>query len=75
MTSLPNELLQLSIAERIDLVQAIWDSIAAESHMPQLSDAKRRELQRRAAEDDAFPDDALPWEVVKAGILSRLGSP
>ena len=62
---------KLSRDERITLVQDIWDSIAAE-RPPQISEARRRELERRAAEDDANPDDVIPWEVVKADALARL---
>jgi putative addiction module component (TIGR02574 family) len=37
-----------------------------------LTDAQRRELERRVAEDDASPDDVVPWEQVKAQAHSRL---
>jgi putative addiction module component (TIGR02574 family) len=50
--------------ERLALVQALWDSIAAEG--PHLTDAQRAELDRRIAEDDANPGDVIPWEQVKA---------
>lgn len=51
--------------ERLALVQALWDSIAAEGQ-PLLSDAQRAELGRRADEDDANPGDVIPWDQVKA---------
>lgn len=57
---------------RIALVHEIWDSIAAESAGSHLTEAQRRELERRAAEDDAHPDDVIPWEEVKAKALARL---
>jgi putative addiction module component (TIGR02574 family) len=50
--------------ERLALVQALWDSIAAEG--PHLTDSQRAELDRRIADDDANPDDVIPWEQVKA---------
>ncbi len=50
--------------ERLALVQALWDSIAADG--PHLTDSQRAELERRADEDDANPDDVIPWEEVKA---------
>ena len=37
-----------------------------------LSENQREELERRAAEDDAAPDDVIPWEQVKAAALGRL---
>lgn len=39
---------------------------------PTLTDAQRSELERRADEDDAAPDDAVPWEVVKAQARAKL---
>jgi putative addiction module component (TIGR02574 family) len=63
---------RLTREERIALVQEIWDTIAAEPHQPLLSEARREELRRRAAEDDADPDDVVPWEQVKAQTLGRL---
>ena len=50
--------------ERLALVHALWDSIAADG--PHLTESQRAELDRRIAEDDANPDDAIPWEQVKA---------
>jgi putative addiction module component (TIGR02574 family) len=63
---------RLSREQRIALVLEIWDTIAAEPSQPLLTEAQRRELERRVAEDDASPDDVVPWEQVKAQALSRL---
>jgi putative addiction module component (TIGR02574 family) len=74
MPPLPEDFQHLSVPERIALAQALWDSIADQPRPP-LSEAKRAELARRAAEDDARPDEAVPWEKAKADILARLGRP
>jgi putative addiction module component (TIGR02574 family) len=58
--------------QRIALALDIWETIAAETGQPLLSDAQRQELERRIAEDDANPDDVIPWEQVKSQTLSRL---
>ncbi len=63
---------RLSVEDRIALATAIWDSIAAESHPPLLTDVQRRELERRVAEDDASPNDVIPWEQVESETLARL---
>jgi putative addiction module component (TIGR02574 family) len=63
---------QLSREQRIALVQEIWESIAAEAAPTLLTEAQRRELQRRVAEDDANPAEVVPWEQVKAQTLARL---
>ncbi len=62
---------RLTRDQRIALVQEIWATIAAEPYQPLLTDAQRQELERRVAEDDANPDDVIPWEQVKAQALSR----
>jgi putative addiction module component (TIGR02574 family) len=64
---------QLPRADRLELVKELWDSIAAEGPPP-LTDAQSNELRRRAAEDDASPDDVIPWEQVKARTAARLRS-
>jgi putative addiction module component (TIGR02574 family) len=65
-------ILELSIPERIQLAQDIWDSIAAESEKLPLSDAHREELDRRLAAYRADPTAGSSWEVVRARI--RKGS-
>jgi putative addiction module component (TIGR02574 family) len=41
------ELLKLPVAERIKLVEVIWDSIAAAPEALQLTEVEREELDRR----------------------------
>jgi putative addiction module component (TIGR02574 family) len=63
---------RLPVEERLRLVEEIWDSIAADSAAVPLTDAQRTELQKRIEEDDANPDDVMPWEQVEASTLARL---
>ena len=65
---------KLSREERLVLVQELWDSIAAEPGPSLLTDAQRKELLRRADEDDANPDEGIPWEEVKAKARARFKS-
>lgn len=65
---------QLSVDERIELVQAIWDSITPEPHPPFISEAQRRELDARLAAHAADPNDVVPWEQIKSDALARFGS-
>ncbi len=51
---------KLSIAERIALVQAIWDSIAGEVESLPLAEAQRQEIDRRLAAHRANPQAAIP---------------
>jgi putative addiction module component (TIGR02574 family) len=64
---------RLTLDERIALAEELWASIAAESKPGSfLTDAKRAELDRRLAEDDANPGDVIPWEQVRDEALARL---
>ena len=63
---------KLSVADRIALVQAIWDSIATEAESSPLTDAQRQEVDRRLAAHRANPQAAIAWEQVEAEALARL---
>lgn len=63
---------QMNLEERLELVQAIWDSIAESEELPPLSDALRAELDRRLADHEANPGAAIPWEQVRDEALARL---
>jgi putative addiction module component (TIGR02574 family) len=72
--SLLAELLQLSPEERIELAEDLWDSVAASpDSMPGLTEEQIAECERRLAEHDRDPSRAVPWEEVRARLLSRLG--
>lgn len=64
-------LLKLPVSERLRLVEAIWDSIAAHPEAIALSDSEREELDRRWAECLQNPDAGSPWSEVKARLISR----
>ena len=69
------ELRKLSVAERIQLAEDLWDSIALQpADVPGLTDAQRQELRRRLGEHENDPSAAVPWEQVRAEMMSpRLG--
>lgn len=69
---MPDGFEKLSVDERIALVQAIWDSIADEVEASSLTEAQRREVDRRLAAHRANPQSAIPWEQVEAEALARL---
>ena len=60
---------RLSVAERLALVEELWDSIAAATP---LTEPQRAELDRRLADHDAHPDDVVSWGEVKSSIQARL---
>ena len=63
---------RLGVQERLDLVEEIWDSIAADSRDVPLTSAQRTELDRRIEDCDATPDEVVPWADVKANAVERL---
>lgn len=64
-------ILELPVTQRIEIVQEILDSIAAEALRPPLSEEFRQELRRRREDARNNPDDGIPWEEVKAAALAR----
>ena len=62
------EILALPVAERVRLVEAIWDSISAVPEALPLTDWQRQELDRRLAEFEANPDEGSTLEEVFARI-------
>lgn len=62
---------RMSIDDRLALVQEIWDSITTAPEQLPLTDAQRRELERRLAAHAADPQNVIPWEEVKAQALAR----
>ena len=61
-------LLQLSVAERIELVQDLWDSVAMESATQVLSPSEVTEITQRLAEHTAHPHDVVPWSEVRRSL-------
>jgi putative addiction module component (TIGR02574 family) len=61
----------LSVEDRLQLVEAIWDSIADDAEQIPVTDAQRQELERRLADDLANPDDVISWDEVEAQALAR----
>ena len=64
---------RLGVDERLALVEEIWASICIDAKAFPLTETQREELDRRIADDDAFPDDVVPWDEIKASARSRLG--
>jgi len=64
ITATLNEIVTLKVEDRIRLVQAIWDSIAAEQAYPELTEEQKEELDNRIAESDLNPDNVMTWEEV-----------
>jgi putative addiction module component (TIGR02574 family) len=62
------EILKLSVAERIELVEAIWDSIAMTPESLPVTPAQKRELDRRLAEYRKNPGAGRTWEEIRDSL-------
>ena len=63
---------QLPLGERIQLIEALWDTVP-EGEMPPLSDEWAAEIQRRSAEYNVGDVQTTPWEEIRADALRRAG--
>lgn len=68
----PDELRQLSIAERLELMESIWNSLAEMPDDLDVRDWHKQELDKRLAAHAADPSTAEPWSEVKVKILDAL---
>ena len=70
-SALLEEASRLEVAERIELVEAIWESLSADLHSQPVPTAHREELDRRLADFDAHPDTGSSWDEVRARLERR----
>jgi len=63
--------LTLSIPERIQLVEDIWDTIAADAQFIELTEDEKRIIDERLEAYHRNPDLGSPWEDVYKRVLSR----
>jgi len=61
----------LSIPERIQLVEDIWDTIAAEAEAIELTEDEKRIIDERLEAYHRNPDVGSPWKDVYKRIVSR----
>lgn len=65
------DLLELSIPERIQLVEDIWDTIAAQADTLELSAEEKIVIDRRLDEYHKNPEAGSPWEDVFKRIANK----
>jgi putative addiction module component (TIGR02574 family) len=67
MSDLRNRIESLSPAEKIELLDVLWESLEADE-VP-LTDVQRAELDYRIARHEQNPSDVIPWEKSKRAYL------
>jgi putative addiction module component (TIGR02574 family) len=65
---------QLPLDARIQLIEALWDTVP-EDALPPLSDEWLAEINQRSAEYDAGSVQPIPWEQIRADAMRRLKTP
>jgi len=68
------ELSRLSPAEKLRLIESIWDDLASDPSAVPVEDWHKAELDRREAAAEASPDAGSSWEEVRGRIVGRRGS-
>ncbi len=71
MSSVLKDVLSLSVADRLDLLEEIWDSLAATPEAIPVTDAQRKELARRRRAHARNPSAAKSWDEVRAKLERR----
>jgi len=61
---------QLTLAERLELIGLIWDSIP-EPEETALPEWHLREVERRVAAADANPEEGVPLESIRSRLLGE----
>ena len=62
----------LSVEDRIDYVQALWDRIAAKPDEIAVPEWHRRVIDERLAAHEAHPEGVRPWQDVRDEIRGKL---
>ena len=70
-TLTPSAFLSLSVAERIQLVEDIWDTIVEVPDEVDLTDLQKAEIDRRLDAYHRSPEEGSPWDTVRERIFSR----
>lgn len=71
MDSPVSSVFDLSDAEKLQLVQDLWDDLAASPHSVPVHQWQIDELERRKANLEQAPDSSVNWEEVKRRIRGR----
>jgi putative addiction module component (TIGR02574 family) len=69
--ALREELFKLSAAERLELVEELWDSLSDDDEALALTPEQREDLARRLVEADADPTGGSPADLVFERIRNR----
>jgi putative addiction module component (TIGR02574 family) len=69
MSDLQNQIDGLTPAEKVELLDKLWESLEADS--VSLTNEQRAELDDRIARHEQNPSNVIPWEQVKADLFKK----
>jgi putative addiction module component (TIGR02574 family) len=69
MNDFRSQINELSAAEKVELLDAVWESLEADA--ASLTDAQRTELDRRLERHQQNPSNVISWERVRAGLFNK----
>ena len=73
MNPTPTSVFDLGPSEKLQLVEDLWDDLAATPEAVPVHDWQKEELARRKANLKKNPASGLTWEEVKRRVRSRGG--
>jgi putative addiction module component (TIGR02574 family) len=71
MNTVRKEIQALSVADRLQLLEEIWDSLIETPEAISVTDAQRKELARRRRAHARNPSAAKSWAQVRARLRRR----
>ena len=66
-----DDLRKLPVPERLELVENLWESIAADADQLLLTDRQAAELDHRIAVHDANPGEGISWQDLRDRLLNN----
>jgi putative addiction module component (TIGR02574 family) len=66
-----NHARELPLAEQIELIDALWESIVEQGYQPPLTPEQSVELDRRLDAHRRNPEDVVSWDSIKREILDK----
>lgn len=73
MSSSAESIFDLSLSERLQLVEDLWDDIASTPDAVPVHDWQKEELARRKQNLLSNPGSALSWEEIQRRVRNRYG--
>jgi len=74
MSSSGESIFELSLSEKLQLVEDLWDDIASNPEEVPVHDWQKKELARRRRNLLSNPGSALTWQEIRRRVRSRYGA-